>query len=191
MITQPTNIDYLIPATQMYVGDVSETTFAYSLVRTALTYGVKALQKRWNNRYFVYVSGMMIDSTHVMSPDGIIEVSTMPDEYDVFRNSYNQTFYSSAPPVVDQTDETPIILSAAIILRRVTLTSSVAAMGSWSTPDLSFSNIQGSKQVMNMLSEDQKALDAFFAQRLAHPQKDTIIESVNAQTYSIVEIREI
>lgn len=191
MITQPNNLDYLISPTQLYVGDTAENVYSYSIIRTALVYGVKALQKRWNNRYFVYASGMAVDSTHIMTPDGEITVTSLPNVNDVFRNSYNQTFSSSSPPIIDQTDETPIILSAAIILRRMALTSNVSALGSWSTPDLSFSNIQGSKQVMALLAEDQKALDAFFAQRLAHPQKDSIIESVNAQTYSIVEIREV
>lgn len=169
MITVSSNLDYLIDPVRIYVGDLAGTTYSDAVVRTALVYGVKSLQTRWNSRYLIFESGMA-NGLNINTPFGTCTVEDVPDPYHVFRNCYH-TFTSDPTPVIDQTDETPIILSAAIILRRITIMSSSSAYLSWSTPDLSVSNIQGSKNVAALLAEDIKALDVYFKSRLAAPSK--------------------
>jgi hypothetical protein len=173
MITTPTNLDYLIPIVRVHVGDTTGTQFSDNLVRTALVYGVKALGQKWANRYFIYSNDMAISATEINTPSGIVTVAMLPNEYDAFRNTY-QPFTSSEPPVIEQTDETPIILSAALGVRRSVITSSMTAFTNWSTPDLSYSNVQASKSLMDMIKADQQALDDWFKARLARATKQAI-----------------
>jgi hypothetical protein len=173
MITTITNLDPYIPIVRIHLGDVTGTQFSDNLVRTALVYGVKALGQKWSNRYFIFTSDMAISATEINTPSGIVTVATLPNEYDAFRNTY-QPFTSSEPPVIEQTDETPLILMAALGVRKSVITSSMSAFTNWSTPDLSYSNVQASKSLMDMLSADQKALDDWFKTRLAKATKQNI-----------------
>lgn len=176
-ITTPTNIDYLIPNERFYIGDLDGTLFSDILIRTALVYGVKYLQRKWDNRYLVFASGMLINATTVTVPQGTCTISSI-QENDVFRNCY-ATFASASPPVIDQNDETPILIAAAILLRRSQLTASSTAFSSWSTPDLSYSNIQSSKIITDMLKNDLSALDAYFKGKLGRSVKDTFPMAVD------------
>lgn len=170
MITTVTNLDYLIPAVRMHVGDLTSTAFSDTILRTALVYGMQSLGPRWNNRYFIMLSGMALDDHTLSTPAGTITVDVIPNEYDAFRNTY-QTFESEAPPVLEQTDQTPLLLSAAILVRKSALTSTISAFSAWSTPDLSYSNVQSSKAILLLIEEDVKALDRWFSARLATPRK--------------------
>ena len=174
MITTITNLDYLIPAVRMHVGDLTSTVFSDSILRTALVYGVQSLGPRWNNRYLIMMSGMMLDDHTISTPVGNITVDVIPNEYDAFRNTY-QTFASEDPPVLEQTDQTPLLLSAAMLVRRSALTSSMSAFSAWSTPDLSYSNVQSSKALLLLIEEDAKALDRWFSARLATPRIGTFV----------------
>lgn len=172
MITTVTNLDYLIDPVRMRVGDIDETLFSDNLIRTALVYGVKTLQRYWHTRYLIYTSDMRVSGLLVNTPNGQATLSTLPSEHDVFRNAY-VTFDSSVPPTLDQRDEPAIIIAGAIQLRRVAMASSISAFGSWSTPDLSFSNIQGAKTVQSLLTADEDELTQFFKRKLAAPVKQT------------------
>jgi hypothetical protein len=187
MITVASNLDYLIDPVRIYVGDLQGTTYSDAVVRTALVYGVKALQTRWNSRYLIFESGMA-SGLNINTPYGTCVVEDVPNPYDVFRNCYH-TFTSEDTPVIDQTDETPIILSAAIILRRISITSSSSAYLSWSTPDLSVSNIQGSKNLTALYDADVKMLDAYFKGRLAAPVKSTFPIAQDGNVFPIIYIQ--
>lgn len=172
MIITSSNLDYLITPVRMHVGDLTEVTFSDSVILTALVYAVKYLQNRWNNRYLIYTSGMIVTGTTVNTPNGTCDLASLPGENDAFRNCH-VTFTSAAPPIIDQNDELPIILVSAINLRRSVITSSIHVFSNWSTPDLSFSNVSSSKSLEALINADLKLLDDFFKKRLATPQKST------------------
>lgn len=148
MITS-SNLDYLLPALRLQVGDPAGTTFSDSLLLTGLVNGVKMLASRWNSKY-------LIDSNN-----------------DVYRNTA-VTFKYTSPPIVEQQDEIAIILAASILVRRSALTSSSAAFTNWSTPDLSFSNVQASKTLLDLLKADEEQLTLFFKGKLGKVLKQTI-----------------
>ena len=170
MFVTKSNLDYLIVPVRMYVGDLTEDVFSNTVVLTSLVFAVKYLQNRWNNRYLIYSDSMLVGGTTVNTPDGMCTLSALPDTNDVFRNCA-VTFSSTAPPVIDQDDETAVILAASIMLRRSVISSSMSAFSNWSTPDLSYSNVSSSKMLLDLINADMKALDDFFKKRLAAPQK--------------------
>lgn len=173
MIVTQSNLDYLIVPTRMHVGDVDGSVFSNSLILTSLVFAVKYLQNRWNNRYFIYSSDMLLSGTTVNTPDGSCTLSSIPRANDVFRNCH-VSFSSADTPVIDQDDEYAVIIAASIALRRSVITSSLSAFSNWSTPDLSYSNVSSSKMMLDLIAQDVKALDEFFKKRLAAPQKQSL-----------------
>jgi hypothetical protein len=107
------------------------------------------LASRWNSKY-------LIDANN-----------------DVYRNTA-VTFTYTSPPIVEQQDEIAIILAASILVRRSAITSSSTAFTNWSTPDLSFSNVQSSKALLDMLKADEDQLNLFFKGKLGKALKQTI-----------------
>lgn len=172
MIVTQSNLDYLIVPVRMHVGDINNQTFSNSLILTSLVFSVKYLQNRWSNRYLIYNSSMLVSGTTINTPDGQCTLDTLPGVNDVFRNCA-VTFASDGTPVIDQDDEFPVILAAAILLRRSVITSSLNTFSNWSTPDLSFSNVSSYRALIDMINMDMKALDEFFKKRLAAPQKQS------------------
>jgi hypothetical protein len=148
MITS-SNLDYLLPALRLQVGDPNETVFSESLLLTGLVNGVKMLGSRWGSKY-------LIDSNN-----------------DVYRNTAVSFTYNS-PPVVEQQDEIAIVLAASVLVRRSALTSSASAFTNWSTPDLTFSNVQASKTLLDLLKSDEEQLNMFFKGKLGKTVKQTI-----------------
>ncbi len=147
LITTVTNLDYLISALQLQYGDYDGTLFSEAVYRTALVNGVKYLQNRWNSKY-------LIDS-----------------DSNVYRNTDTSLFFVDSPPIVQQVDEQAIILAAIIILRQVSVTGSSSSFSSWSTPDLSYSNIQSSKIKTDLWRQAIADLNDWFGKKLAAPQK--------------------
>jgi hypothetical protein len=172
MIVTQSNLDYLIVPVRMHIGDIAGDVFSNALILTSLVFSVKWLQNRWNNRYLVYTSNMLVSGTTVNTPDGQCTLATLPGVHDVFRNCAI-TFTSEATPVIDQDDEYPIVIAASILLRRSVITSSLTAFSNWSTPDLSYSNVSSHRALMDLMNADLKALDEFFKKRLASPQKSS------------------
>lgn len=175
-----TNLAYLTDQVRMHVGDLTETTFSDSIIYTALVSSVKFLQNRWGSRYFIYASGMFVSDTTINTPDGQATLSTLPSENDVFRNPF-VVFDSLQPPIVEQSDESPIVVGAAILLRRSVVNSSTAVFANWSTPDLSYSNVQSSKALTDAIREDMAYLDTFFKRRLGKVIKSSLPIAANLE----------
>lgn len=163
------NLGQYIPDVRLYVGDL-DTPYAFSdtTILTALVNGVQYLGKRWYDRYLIFSSGIVQSHTAgsyiVGIPGG---TTTLPDtvlEGDIFRNP-NSSFGNDPPPIIDQTDLAPILIAASYLLRRAKASSSTAGL-SWSTPDLSYSNIQSAKTYLELMQWDVAAIDLFFKQRL-------------------------
>lgn len=197
-IVLPSNIDYLMTDVRLHIGDIDSTRFSDSVIRTALINGVKMLQRRWSNRYMVYdeelyvpdptpygyttyaeyvaTSGTepYVPSGYIMYhlPQGTTFVPSGLNAGDVFRNPAHE-FGDTNNDRISQEDETPVVLMAAIVLRRTQLSSSADAFQSWSDGEFSFSNIQSSKVQASLLDTDVMSLDAYFKNRLASPVRQS------------------
>jgi hypothetical protein len=183
-VTVPSNVDYLIDDLRLYLGDLDGSEYSKTIVRTSLLNGVKYLMPKWNKKYLIYTEDMLVASGVLRGPDGNVILSYQPNEYDVFRNSY-ATFYSERPPDIEQQDEAAILLAAAIILRKSKLTSNNPGF-TWTTPDLSYSNIEQSRMGRLLIQQDVDALNAFFKFRLGK----LLIGRLRANTerdYSVVD----
>jgi hypothetical protein len=170
MYISSSNLDYLIIPLRFHIGDIEGTSFSDTLCLTGLVNGVKMIASRWSSKYLIYASGM--DSSGL---------DYTPSENDVFRNPA-ATFIQHSPPIVEQSDEIAIILAASILMRRSVISSSMTAFSNWSTPDLSFSNVQSGKQLQVLLEEDQRMLDLFFKGKLGHILKSTLPIAQNEHT---------
>jgi hypothetical protein len=161
MLVSSSNLDYLITPLRFHVGDIDSTLFSDTILLTGLVNGVKMIANRWSSKYLIYASGIDVSC-----------LGYVPSVNDVYRNC-ESTFNASSPPIVEQSDEIAIILAASILVRRSVITSSISAFSNWTTPDLSYSNVQSSKQITSMLEDDQKQLDLFFKGKLGKSLKGT------------------
>jgi len=139
-INETTDLDYLIDDLRFYLGDSTEV-FSDAELRHALVMGVKALMKRWRNRY-------KIDSN-----------------YKVTRNSTSD-FSMSSPPVIEVPDEFPIIVQAAIIIKEAEMKDTVWDLASWKDDEISYSNLEGGRQARTSISEDRAFIEEWFKKRL-------------------------
>lgn len=117
----PTGLDYLIPELRVRIGDTDETRYLDEWLRVSLVTALKALQRWWRIRY-------TIDET----------------TYVVSRYS-GSTFTIDEPPVIQQQDEVPIIIMAAILVKDGSLESSSWTLGSWRDAEVSVSNIESGR----------------------------------------------
>jgi hypothetical protein len=122
-IETTTNLDYLIDPLRMHLGDMDSTKYRYidSWLRTALVTSVISLQRWWGSKY-------QIDGT-----------------YNAFRDDTLVTFDFAEPPIIQQQDERPIILMAAILIKSGQLENNSWAVGSWRDAEIAVSNIEGSR----------------------------------------------
>ena len=145
MVETESNIDYLIPYLQMMIGDIAGTQYSESVYRTALIAGARILSKPLGNKYIVL-------------------------DDNVIRNTTDYTF-DSTEPYIDNVDEVGFLYAAIVVLRNIPLAGSSAFIGTWSTPDLSLSNVQGNKSYLDLLTAARKDLVDFLKMRLGRSQK--------------------
>lgn len=168
-----TNLNIYEDAVRLYIGDF-DIPYTYSTERilTALVEAVRFLGNRWDRRYLIYSSGILISDNgttkQVYTPDGVCEIDSSIQENDVFRNCYKLDS-SGVSTVLEFQDEGAVILAAAYLLRRAALTSSNIGQ-SWSTPDLSFSNIETSRTLRSLMQTDLDALNLLFKSKLGQIQ---------------------
>src|SRR5574341_745094 len=162
LITTPTNIDYLITPLRVHISDLTEPhTYSDDLLRTTLTYGVKALMSRWNSRYLVN------DTTNYIE-----------------RNP-NIVFDFPAPPIIQHKDERAIILQSSIDLKSsVIYNQSVTnSMGvSWKDDEISYSDQNRSVALLDSLKRDIEELAGLLPvgrQRLAQAKKQSLMGFIN------------
>ena len=153
-IETSTNLDYLIPFLRLKLGDMDSDSYRYvdSWLRTSLVMSVKTLQRWWNHRYLV------------------------DTDYNVSRNS-NYTFLFSSPPIIQNSDEEPILLMASIIIKSGSLESNSWDVGSWKDNEISYSNIEGSKSRTKSWAQDWEELTMLLTppdKRLAQARKGSL-----------------
>jgi hypothetical protein len=175
-VVVPSNVDYLIGDLRLHIGDTEKTRFSDSVVRAALVGSVKMLQRRWKNRYLVFVESFLVDPPEDYTvPSGYV-YAALPNGYgiipsglkdnDVFRNPAH-TFVDPSTSVISQEDEFAVILGAAIILRKSYLSSSAESFQIWSDGEYSFSNVSKAKALSELAAADEIELNNLFRRRLA------------------------
>lgn len=122
-ITVPTDLDYLIPELRARLGDTDSSNYRYldEWLRVSLVSALKALQRWWRIRY-------VIDET----------------TYTVTRYS-ESTFTIAEPPVIQQSDETPILIMAEILTKSGILQENSWLIGSWRDAEYAVSNIESGR----------------------------------------------
>ena len=129
MITIPTDLDYLIPSLRWKLGDIDSTQYRYmdEWLRVALVSALKTLQRWWGIKYLID------DTTYIVS------------------RYTGSTFTFDEPPVIQQQDEMPIVIMAAILTKEGTLENSSWSTGSWRDAEVAVSNIEGGRMKEAMM----------------------------------------
>ncbi len=143
------NIDYLIPALRMELWDLNPASYRYTdaWLSTSLVVAVKSLQRWWSNRY-------LVDST-----DTVISRNT------------SSTFDLVSPPLVETSDEMPIILMAAYLIKSGELEANSWNVSTWRDAEYYVSNTEGGRmkdislqrtwdRLLEYLKPPQKRLNA-------------------------------
>ncbi len=186
-----TNLNIYEDALRLYIGDF-DTPYVYSTARllTALVEGVRFLASRWDRKYLIYGSGILIsdDGTYktVSTPDGTCTIPSSVQENDVFRNCY-KIDNADSTTVLQIQDEAALLLASAYLLRRAALTSSNIGQ-SWSTPDLSHSNIETSRTLRSLMQTDLDALNLLFKEKLGSIQAGMFFPRNDFQYNSALEV---
>lgn len=179
LVTNTTNVDYLIPDIRLRIGDLDSVVFSDVIVRTALINGIKFLQSKWHSRYQIYASGMIIypqpndmpGFIYAGLPDGYGYIPSGLNINDVFRNPY-QTFIDTGTTVVVQMDEYPITLAAMLFLRESLLSGSAQTFVNWSDGQYSYSNVASSNIMSKLSSGSWDELNAYFKARRSGVVRD-------------------
>jgi hypothetical protein len=195
LITQPSNIDYLIDDVRLRLGDYNGTSYSNTVTRTSILAGIKYLQRKWHNKYQVLTEEMI----RIPAVSGQIYAATLEgDAYipeintnDVFRNPFG-SFDQTSPPIIAQSDEEVIILAALYFMTLASFTSSSSSFERWSTEDVSYSNIEASRAQQIALSQIKKDLDEALRQRMAQSQVGYFARQYdigyNEQQSSIIQV---
>jgi len=126
-----TTVTYLLPTLRLHLGDIS-TPYQYldEWVELSLVTSVETLQRWWNYKYLV------------------------SDTDEVYRNPKSTVFLFPEPPVIQNSDERPIILMAGIIIKKGDLQNLSWNVGAWRDAEISYSNIEGSRGKQKGLQDD-------------------------------------
>ncbi len=135
-ITTTTDLDYLIPELRARLGDTDPTAYRYldEWLRVSLVSALKSLQRWWRIRYTID------ETTYVVS------------RYE------GSTFLMDEPPVIQQQDETPILIMASILTKSGVLQNTSWTVGSWRDAEIAVSNIESGKMKDSSLGRDWNEL---------------------------------
>lgn len=136
-----TDIDYLIPALRYYLGDQDTLRYSTDTLRQAIIFSVRALMRRWSDRYTIDSDGNVTRTTAI-------------------------TFNSTSPPAIQYRDEPPIIIQAAIFIKSGSLQDSSWQVASWRDDEIAVSNIQADRSRRSGLEFDTELLETYFKMRL-------------------------
>jgi len=177
--TEPTNIEYLMGDIRMQFGDLDGSIYSDTIIRTAGISAVRYLQRSWNGKYQIYMTGSIIDPQPAGVPAGYIRINSLygvadiPDtavEGTVFRDPYAQ-FSNYAPPLIESIDEQAIILAAAYLLRKAQISSSASDFVAWGTEDIRYNNLGAERGMSKLLSDDLEALNNYIRSKIAKPKR--------------------
>jgi len=70
-INYPINIDYLIMDLRIHIGDTESSRYSDSFLRTSMVNGIRMLQRKWDNRYYIFNESMVVENL----PEGVVRQS--------------------------------------------------------------------------------------------------------------------
>lgn len=149
------NLEYLIPALRMQIGDTVPSAYRYldEWLNVALISAIKALQRWWGDKYLI-------------------------DTYGIVTRNTLSTFSYDEPNIIQSKDERPIILMASILIKSGQLESNSWNVGSWKDAEVAVSNIEGSRSKQFGIGLDWEELKMYVipptkrlstALRIPHP----------------------
>jgi hypothetical protein len=147
---------YLVPYIRLAIGDINPLAYRYTdtWVDVALEASITSLARWWNARY-------LLDANK-----------------DVYRNTYiPNAFTDLEPPVIQISDERPIILMASIIILEGSLESSAWNIGYWKDNEISVSNIEQGRLRTDTLKRMWDELNSLIlppTKRLAKARKQSL-----------------
>ncbi len=145
---ETTTLAYLIPQFRRHISDYDEPyTFTDTLLSGLLFDAIKAIGRRWNNRYRVAT------------------VNSVPDL--IIRSDDATMFTFSEPPVIQYQDERAIVLQASVILKSSTKWSESGSAVSWRDEEVAYSNLESARQRSSTLQDDINELNGMFPVKLA------------------------
>ncbi len=154
-INTPVNYDYLIEPLRIHLWDIDPASYRYTdaWLRSTLCTSIKGLERWWNFKYVIN------DTT-----------------YYVERNPTWVYLYPE-PPTIEQADERPIVLYAAILIKSGTMENTAWSTGSWRDAEIAYSNIEGGRLKESSLQRDQDELESILKppqKRLGYPSKRSL-----------------
>ena len=174
MITTETNLDYLIEAVRLRLGDLEGTAYSDAHMRTSLSAAIKFLMGRWKSKYQI-----VSDTTYIAgeAPEGFAAANTVdgvgaiPSGLSLgsaFRNPFLE-FTQAYPPTLEQDDEDAVVLAAAYLVYLGKLTGSSSSYYTWSTEDIRYSNVEAARSTRMAMDLLKEELDILFKTRIAQP----------------------
>lgn len=191
------NIDYLITQVRIQFGDYLGETYSDTIIRSTIVSAIKSLERRWDSKYQIYHSNLLISPQPSNPPAGFVYAQTQHgDAYipsglnngDVFRNPFiDFPVGDTAEARILSLDEAAIVLQTSYLLHKVSLTSSADDLVSWSTEDIRFTNLSRDRAKRALLEDAKQEVDNHFKQRLGTPVRLTIPKLYQWGDYRITE----
>jgi hypothetical protein len=157
------NVDYLIPYLRLKLGDINPASYRYldEWIKTSLLLSIRTLGRRWDNKYVVTDSGI------------------------VTRNiTYIDWEFDESSGTIQDKDENPILLQAALIILEGSLENSAWDIGSWRDAEISVSNIEQGRLRDGTIIKMQTELDSILKppiKRLVRSSRRTLIPEISGQ----------
>ena len=130
-ITQETNYDYLLPKLRLHLGDFTEPyRYTDEWLRTALAGAIDLLGSWWDYRYLLTEDNLTVS------------------------RSTSATFALDSPPIIQKSDERPLILRAGLIMKSGSLESMSYNLGTWKDAEISHSNVQAGKSKESSINKE-------------------------------------
>jgi len=158
------NVDYLLPYLRLKIGDINPDSYRYldEWLKTSLILSIRSLARRWESKYSVTDSGIVSRNT-----------------------TYTDWEFTEASGTIQDKDENPILLQAALIILEGSLENSAWDIGSWRDAEISVSNIQQGVLRDQTIKNLQTELDSILrppSKRLVVSARRTFIPEVPGQS---------
>lgn len=167
------DLDYLIGPLRLHLGDTSSPfTYTDGALRRALVDGFKSLTVRWHSRYSIVMSGVRSELSPTFTISGVLY-----GQFTVGRLTSNWTFTDAEPPTIQIADERPIVLSAAIILKRGRLQALSGTYENWRDDEIAYSNLESSRALQLSIQGDIEELNSILpprGKRLSKAQRQSL-----------------
>ena len=163
-MAESTTVTYLIQKLRYKLWDIDATNYRYldEWLEASLLTAIISLQRWWYDKY-------LVDETTKL----------------VTRNvDTSITFVYEEPPVIQQPDETPIVLMASVLVKGGQLENNSWNVGSWKDAEISVSNIEGNRAKLFGYSKDWEELMMYLtppSKRLAKPVRQSVPDEEDYQ----------